>query len=89
MRSLQFKGDTWSEYEKLRNKNKILHKKLCKIIKEMLRGNPAEGTGKPEELKHELAGKWSRQLNKSDRLIYMFDDENLSILAIGSHYGDH
>lgn len=52
----------------------------------MLRGNPAQGTGKPEPLKHQLSGLWSRRLSKKDRLIYKFDDDYIYIFAIGGHY---
>ena len=86
MRSLVFEGKTWQTYEELRTKNRKLHKNLCKILKEMMRGNPSEGLGKPEPLKHNLSGFWSRRLSQKDRLIYKFDDEYICIFAIGWHY---
>jgi toxin YoeB len=86
MRSLVFEGDTWNAYEKLREKDKNLHKNLCKILKEMLRGDPSSGTGKPEPLKHNLSGLWSRRLSQQDRVIYKFDDDYIYIFAIGGHY---
>lgn len=89
MRSLIFEGSTWEEYEKLREKDKVLHKSLRKILKQLLRDeNPAEGYGKPEMLKHSLAGLWSRRISQKDRLIYTFDEESIHIFAIGGHYGD-
>ncbi|HFU75690.1 MAG TPA: Txe/YoeB family addiction module toxin [Arcobacter sp.] len=89
MRSLVFEGSTWEEYEKLREKDKVLHKNLRKILKQMLRDeNPAEGYGKPEKLKHSLAGLYSRRISQKDRLIYAFDDESIHIFAIGGHYDD-
>jgi toxin YoeB len=66
--------------------NKPIHKKLFNILKEMQKGDPTQGTGKPEALKHELAGYYSRRLSDKDRLIYSFDDENIYIIAIGGHY---
>jgi toxin YoeB len=86
MRSLVFEGDTWNAYEKLREKDKNLHKNLCKILKEMLRGDPSSGTGKPEPLKHNLSGLWSRRLSQKDRVIYKFDSDYIYIFAIGGHY---
>lgn len=86
MRSIVFEGKTWNKYEELRLKDKILHKNLCKIIKEMQRGDPSKGLGKPEPLKHTLSGLWSRRLSQYDRLIYSFDDETIHIFAIGGHY---
>jgi toxin YoeB len=44
------------------------------MLKEMLRGAPSKGIGKPEPLKHNLSGLWSRRLSQKDRLIYKFDD---------------
>ena len=86
MRSLVFEGTTWSAYEVLRTKDKRLHKTLCTILQEMLRGDPAVGTGKPEALRHNLSGFWSRRLSQKDRIIYKFDDNYIYIFAIGGHY---
>jgi toxin YoeB len=86
MRSFVFEGNTWNEYEKLREKDKNLHKNLCKILKEMLREDPSSGTGKPEPLKHNLSGLWSRRLSQKDRVIYKFDSDYIYIFAIGGHY---
>ena len=88
MRSLVFEGDTWFVYEELRKKDVKQHRVLCRILKEMLRGDPAKGTGKPEPLKHQLSGLWSRRLSQKDRLIYKFDDSSIYIFAIGGHYDD-
>ncbi len=89
MRSLVFEGNTWTAYEELRKKDSKMHKALCKLHKEMLRGDPSTGTGKPEKLKHNLAGLWSRRISQKDRLIYKFDENHIYIFAIGGHYLDH
>jgi len=86
MRSIVFEGKTWNKYEELRLKDKILHKNLCKIIKEMQRGDHSKGLGKPEPLKHNLSGLWSRRLSQKDRLIYNYDDQKIHIFAIGGYY---
>lgn len=86
MRSLVFEGNTWVIYEELRAKDKRIHKALCTILKEMLRGDPAAGIGKPEALRHNLSGFWSRRLSQKDRLIYKFDDSSIYFFAIGGHY---
>lgn len=88
MRSLVFEGSSWAEYEQLREKDKKMHNALGKLLKEMFRGNPASGTGKPEKLKHNLQGLWSRRLSQKDRLVYKFDDNYLYVFAIGGHYND-
>jgi Txe/YoeB family toxin of toxin-antitoxin system len=89
MRSLVFEGNTWAVYEELRDIDKVLHKALCKLLKEMLRGDPATGLGKPEPLRHNLSGLWSRRISHKDRLIYKFDDNYIYIFAIGGHYDQH
>ncbi len=86
MRSLIFEGHTWQVYEALRDRDKQLHKSLCRILKELLRADPAQGLGKPEPLKHNLSGFWSRRISQKDRLIYKFDDHYIYIFAIGGHY---
>ncbi|PCI01183.1 MAG: Txe/YoeB family addiction module toxin [Zetaproteobacteria bacterium] len=86
MRSLVFEGNTWAAYEELRVKDKKLHKALCRLLKEMLRDNPSTGAGKPESLKHNLSGLWSRRISQKDRVIYKYDKEYIYIYAIGGHY---
>jgi len=89
VRSLVFEGNTWQKYETLREKDKKLHKVLCRQLKELMREKPAEGTGKPEPLKHNLTRLWSRRLSQKDRVIYKFNDEYIYIFAIGRHYEQH
>jgi len=86
MRSLVFEGKTWLAYERLRRQDKKLHAELCAILKEMLRGDPSTGSGKPEPLKYNLTGFWSRRISERDRLIYTYDEAAIYIFAIGGHY---
>lgn len=86
MRSLIFEGNTWTAYEELRQKDKKLHKSLCRILKAMLRDDPGTGAGKPEPLKHNLSGLWSRRISQKDRVIYKYDSEYIYIFATGGHY---
>ena len=52
----------------------------------ILTRTPYEGIGKPEGLKHDLAGKWSRRINDEHRLVYQVQDENLIIYMCRYHY---
>ena len=81
-----FEGRSWIVYEELRQRDRRLHKNLCVILKEMLRGDPTTGLGKPEALRHNLTGFWSRRLSQKDRLIHRFDDTHIYVFAIGGHY---
>ena len=88
MCAIVFEGDTWSVYEKLRTKDKAMHKNLVKILKQLQRDDPTQGYGHPERLKHGLSGLWSRKLTQKDRLIYNFTESAIHIFAMGGHYGD-
>ena len=87
MRSIVFEGRTWETYEDLRQQDKKLHQNLCRILKEMQREDPKTGLGKPEPLKHQLSGLWSRRLSQKDRVVYRFDQQHIYVFAIGGHYG--
>lgn len=65
-------------------------KKIDEILDE-LEIHPYSGTGKPEALKHELSGKWSRRINKKDRIIYTVHDRvvEVVVLSVMGHYSDH
>ena len=84
---MRAEGDTWPRYEDVRRRDPKMHRVLRRQLKEMMRGDPASGTGKPEPLRHSLSGLWSRRLSLQDRLIYKFDDDNINVMAIGGHYG--
>lgn len=86
MRSLVSEGNTRAAYEELRKSDKELHRTLCPVLKEMPRDDPCTGTGKPEPLKHNLSGLWSRRISQKDRVIYKYDNEYIYIFAIGGHY---
>ena len=89
MRSLVFEGNTWAIYEELRERDKKLHQALGKLLKEIIRSDPATGLGKPEQLRHNLTGFWSKRISQKDRLIYKFDDRYIYIFAIGGHYDQY
>ena len=69
--------------------NKALIKKIEKLFQE-LSEHPTTGTGKPEPLKGDHSGYWSRRLNKKDRIIYRIDDSIVLVyvISIKGHYGD-
>jgi toxin YoeB len=72
-------------YQKAGDKAAI--KKIMEIIKE-LRLHPKTGIGKPEELIYDLAGYWSRRIDKKNRLIYRIEDEKITVIVISAlgHY---
>ena len=64
-------------------------KKVEVIISELY-VHPETGTGKPERLKFDLAGYWSRRINKKDRLVYFIEDEIITVTVVSAigHYDD-
>jgi toxin YoeB len=64
-------------------------KKVEQIIAELYI-HPETGTGKPERLKFELAGYWSRRINKKDRLVYFIENNIITVTIVSAigHYGD-
>lgn len=69
--------------------NKIIQKKIEKLI-DAIQENSFEGIGKPEPLKHNLSGAWSRRINQEHRLVYEINEYNeiviLDILSLKGHY---
>jgi toxin YoeB len=59
--------------------------KIVKLIREIQR-DPFQGTGKPEPLKHELTGCWSRRIDQAHRLVYEVQASKIRILACRYHY---
>ena len=58
-----------------------------RLLLESVKETPFEGIGKPEALKYNFAGKWSRRINRKDRLIYeVVDNNTIKIFALKGHY---
>ena len=70
-----------------KNYPKSTQKRLVKMLNEMLE-TPFEGIGKPELLKYELAGMWSRRLTDKERIVYYVEDDTLNVVSYLSHYAD-
>jgi toxin YoeB len=65
--------------------NKAILKKISQLIESILQ-SPFEGVGKPEPLKYDLTGCWSRRINKEHRLVYEILDDKLLIHSARGHY---
>ena len=78
--------DAWNDYlywYEQENKSNI--KKINKLIKDIDR-SPFNGLGKPEPLKYDLSGKWSRRITDEHRLIYRVENETIFIYSAKDHY---
>jgi len=65
--------------------NKAVLNKLLALLEELAE-HPFSGTGKPEPLKHELSGMWSRRMNREHRLVYEVEDNTVFVLSAKGHY---
>ena len=79
--------DAWAEYLYWQDHHTKLLKKVNDLIREVER-TPLEGRGKPEPLRGDLRGYWSRRITQEHRLIYQVKDDTLIILSCFGHYGD-
>lgn len=78
-------SDAWEDYLHWQQNDKSTLKKINALIKESMR-TPFEGTGKPEALKENLKGFWSRRINLEHRLVYRVEEDAIYILQCRYHY---
>ena len=71
--------------EWIKSGNKKVQVKITRLIQSILE-TPFEGMGKPEPLKHNLSGKWSRRITASDRIIYEVSETTLYVYSLKGHY---
>ncbi|WP_310560721.1 Txe/YoeB family addiction module toxin [Flavobacterium sp.] len=68
--------------------NKAIQKKIQLLIEDIMK-NPFEGIGKPEALKYNLQGTWSRKINEEHRIVYEIPDEGVLLIhSLKGHYTD-
>lgn len=65
--------------------NKRVQRKISEIVED-IRAHPKTGIGKPEQLRFELSGKWSRRIDRENRIIYEIEDNEIIILSLRGHY---
>jgi toxin YoeB len=87
MRNIVFSPDAFDDFGKWSEFDKKIFKKLRNLIVECAR-NPFEGTGKPEPLKGNYSGCWSRRITDEHRLVYRVFDETIEIILCRGHYED-
>jgi toxin YoeB len=80
-----FSDISWGHYLYWQANDKKVLRKINDLIKDIER-NGNERLGKPEPLKHELSGLWSRRITDEHRLIYSIDSENIYIYSCRGHY---
>ena len=84
MRSLCFDPVAWEHYVEWQNTDKAIVKRINLLVLAVMR-EPFEGIGKPEPLKHDLAGCWSRRITDEHRLVYRVLENQIQIIQVKYH----
>jgi toxin YoeB len=84
-RKVSFTQGGWEEYQYWLGQDKKTLKKINKLIDEACR-TPFTGSGKPEPLKENYVGYWSRRIDKQHRLIYPVSDSDITVVGCRFHY---
>lgn len=79
--------DAWDDYLWWQKNDRKTLKRINALVKDIER-NPFEGIGKPEPLRHNYAGMWSRRIDISNRIIYEVRGNDLRIYSVRDHYSD-
>lgn len=82
---LIFSEQAWSDYLHWQQNDKKILKRINMLI-ESIRRSPFEGIGKPEPLKHQFSGYWSRRIDSEHRLIYRIESDAILIAQVRYHY---
>ncbi|MDM8281550.1 Txe/YoeB family addiction module toxin [Lactobacillus gallinarum] len=83
--NVNFNYNAWDEYLEWKKEDKKTSKKIDSLIKDCQR-HPFTGKGKPEPLKANLSGAWSRQINHKNRMVYSVTATELQIWQLKYHY---
>lgn len=82
---LVFTPHGWDDYQHWVQTDRTMLKRVNRLVDDVLR-DPFTGIGKPEQLRHALAGAWSRRISEEHRLVYLVDGDDVVILQARYHY---
>lgn len=85
-RALAWTAEAWEDYLRWQSQDRRTLRRINLLIADVLRDDPFEGIGKPEPLKHALAGAWSRRIDDTNRLVYLVDGTQVVIIQARYHY---
>ena len=85
MKKITFEKSAFQDFIEWATINKKLYQRMVDLIMDILR-QPFSGIGKPEPLKHDLKGYWSRRINDTHRLVYKVNDAAVIIVSCKYHY---
>lgn len=80
-----FTSNGWDDYQYWQATDRTVLKRINRLLDDAAR-HPFDGIGKPEQLRHALAGAWSRRIDEEHRLVYLVDGDDLVVLQARFHY---
>ncbi len=80
-----FEDAGWEDYQFWQKEDRMILKKINQLIRDIQR-DPFEGIGKPEALKNDLSGFWSRRITDEHRIVYRIENDELIIAQCRGHY---
>jgi toxin YoeB len=86
-RGIRFSTAAWAHYQYWMVQDKATLRRINALITDALR-DPYDGIGKPEPLKHEFSGWWSRRIDQEHRMVYRLREDILEIAALRYRYGE-
>jgi toxin YoeB len=84
-RKLGWTEEAWKDYVYWQTQDKKTLKRINKLVKDAIR-QPFEGIGKPEPLRENLSGFWSRRIDDTNRFVYAVDDDFITVISCRYHY---
>lgn len=87
-RQLSFVAKAWDEYLYWQTQDKKTLKRVNLLLKDIQR-DPFDGIGKPEPLREDLSGLWSRRIDDGNRIVYRISHDTIIVIACRGHYSDN
>lgn len=88
MMNIIWAPEAWEDYIWWQNQDRKTLKRINSLIKDIERNGIAGGIGKPEPLRGDLSGFWSRRIDGQNRLVYRITNNGIEIASCKTHYGD-
>jgi toxin YoeB len=85
MRKITFENEAFQQFTEWADQDKKIHDRIIALIND-IRRNPFRGIGKPEPLKYDLKGWWSRRITDEHRLVYRVTEDSVTVLSCYGHY---
>jgi toxin YoeB len=85
-KKLAWTDEAWKDYLYWQTQDRKTLKRINKLLEDIRRNDPFKGIGKPEPLKENLSGFWSRRIDDTNRLVYAVDEAYITVISCRYHY---